>query len=91
MQKEQVSLDAHEVMEHVHRPSEHKVIHVHWIYSVKADEFGNIIRFKARLVAQGCGQVPGIDVDEVFAPISTFGELSWLLQQQRILKFIEWI
>jgi hypothetical protein len=50
-----------------------KVIPVHWIYSVKVDEHGNVIRYKARLVAQGCRQVLGIDVDEVFAPTSSFG------------------
>ena len=42
------------------------MIPVHWIFSVKVDEHGNVTRFKARLVAQGCRQVPGVDVDEVF-------------------------
>lgn len=73
MQEEQDSLDAHDVMEYVHRPRGHKVIPVHWIYFVKVDEHGNIIRFKSRLVAQTCRPIPGLDVDEVFAPISSFG------------------
>ena len=30
-------------------------------------------RYKARLVAQGCRQILGVDVDEVFAPTSSFG------------------
>jgi hypothetical protein len=54
MQEEQNSLDAHDVMEYVPRPHGHKVIPVHWIFSVKTDAHGNILRFKARLVAQGC-------------------------------------
>lgn len=72
MQEEQDSLDAHDVMEYIHRQRGHKIFPVHWIFSVKLDEFGNIIRFKARLVAHGCRQVPSIDVDEVFAPTSSF-------------------
>ncbi len=79
MQEEQNSLDAHEVMEYVTRPRGHKVLPVHWIFSVKVDEFGNVIRFKARLVAQGCRQIPGVDVDEVFAPTSSFGARRALL------------
>jgi hypothetical protein len=79
MQEEQNSLDAHEVMEYVPRQRGQKVIPVHWIFSVKVDEFGNITRFKARLVAQGCRQIPGIDVDEVFAPTSSFGARRALL------------
>ncbi len=70
MREEHDSLDAHEVTEYTPRPRGHKVIPLHWIFSVKVDEFGNVIKFKARLVAQGCTQIPGIDVDEVFAPTS---------------------
>jgi hypothetical protein len=72
MNEEKNSLDAHETMEYVERPWGKKVIPVHWIYSAKVDKFGNVLRFKARLVAQGCRQIPGVDVDEVFAPTSSF-------------------
>jgi hypothetical protein len=79
MNEEKNSLDAHDTMEYVERPWGKKVIPVHWIYSVKVDLHGNITRFKARLVAQGCRQIPGIDVDEVFAPTSSFGARRALL------------
>jgi hypothetical protein len=79
MQEEQNSFDAHDVMEYVARPNGHKVIPVHWIFSVKTDAHGNIVRFKARLVAQGCRQIPRVDVMEVFAPTSTYGSRRALL------------
>lgn len=77
MQEQQDSLGAHDVMEYVHSQTGHKVIQVHGY--VKVDEFGNIMRFKSRLMAQGCSQIPGIDVDEVFAPTSSFGARRALL------------
>ena len=36
----------------------------------KSDEFGNVIRNKARLVAQGYTQVKDIDFDETFALVA---------------------
>ncbi len=79
MNEEMDSLNAHECFEYVDRQRGKKLIPVHWIYSVKVDEFGNVIRYKARLVAQGCRQVQGIHVDEVFAPTSSFGARRTLL------------
>jgi len=73
MVEEKDSLDSHDCFTYVPRPRDQKVIPVHWIYSVKVDSHGNITRFKAHLVAQGCRQIPGIDVNEVFAPTSSFG------------------
>jgi len=34
------------------------------------DESGNIIRSKARLVAQGYTQIEGIDFEETFVPVA---------------------
>lgn len=79
MNEEMNSLNSHECFEYVERQRGKKVIPVHWIYSVKVDEFGNVIRYKARLVAQGCRQIQGVDVDEVFAPTSSFGARRVLL------------
>jgi transposase InsO family protein len=73
MQEEKDSLDANNTMEYVRRPVGRRVIPVHWIFSLKTDSHGNITRFKARLVAQGCRQISGVDYGEVFAPVSSFG------------------
>ncbi|GKB19636.1 retrovirus-related pol polyprotein from transposon TNT 1-94 [Tanacetum coccineum] len=51
-------------------PSSNKVllIKLKWIYKVKTDEFGEVLKNKARLVAQGFRQEDGIDFEESFAP-----------------------
>ncbi|GJU57853.1 retrovirus-related pol polyprotein from transposon TNT 1-94 [Tanacetum coccineum] len=38
--------------------------------AVKTDEFGGVLKNKARLVAQGFRQEEGIDFEESFAPVS---------------------
>jgi Reverse transcriptase (RNA-dependent DNA polymerase) len=73
MVEEKNSLDCHDTMTAVPRTPGMKVIPVHWIYSAKVDCEGNVLRYKARLVDDGCRQIPGVDVDEVFAPTSSFG------------------
>ncbi|GJU94954.1 retrovirus-related pol polyprotein from transposon TNT 1-94 [Tanacetum coccineum] len=53
-------------------PSSNKVllIKLKWIYRVKMDEFGGVLKNKARLVAQGFRQEEGIDFEESFAPLA---------------------
>ncbi|GJU73421.1 retrovirus-related pol polyprotein from transposon TNT 1-94 [Tanacetum coccineum] len=43
------------------------VIKLKWIYKVKTDEFGGVLKNKARLVAQGFRQEDGINFKESFA------------------------
>ncbi|GJW15733.1 retrovirus-related pol polyprotein from transposon TNT 1-94 [Tanacetum coccineum] len=45
-------------------------IKLKWIYKVKTDEFGGVLKNKARLVAQGFRQEEGIDFEESFAPVA---------------------
>ncbi|GJV75132.1 retrovirus-related pol polyprotein from transposon TNT 1-94 [Tanacetum coccineum] len=45
------------------------VITLKWIYKVKLDELGGILKNKARLVARGYRQEEGIDFEEYFAPV----------------------
>nr|GEY09853.1 retrovirus-related Pol polyprotein from transposon TNT 1-94 [Tanacetum cinerariifolium] len=46
------------------------VITLKWIYEVKLDELGGILKNKARLVARGYRQEEGIDFEESFAPVA---------------------
>ncbi|GJT05804.1 retrovirus-related pol polyprotein from transposon TNT 1-94 [Tanacetum coccineum] len=46
------------------------LIKLKWIYKVKTDESGEVLKNKARLIAQGFRQEEGIDFEESFAPIA---------------------
>nr|GFA70952.1 hypothetical protein [Tanacetum cinerariifolium] len=59
-----------EVWELVPRPYKVMVITLKWIYKVKLDELGGILKNKARLVARGCRQEEGIDFEESFASVA---------------------
>ena len=42
------------------------MISARWVYSWKSDEFGVVVRAKARLIARGFGQREGIDFWDTF-------------------------
>ncbi|GKC83400.1 retrovirus-related pol polyprotein from transposon TNT 1-94 [Tanacetum coccineum] len=46
------------------------LIKLKWIYKVKTDDFGGVLKNKARLVAQGFRQEEGVDFEESFAPVA---------------------
>nr|GEZ70046.1 retrovirus-related Pol polyprotein from transposon TNT 1-94 [Tanacetum cinerariifolium]GEZ70659.1 retrovirus-related Pol polyprotein from transposon TNT 1-94 [Tanacetum cinerariifolium] len=51
-------------------PNKVKVITLKWIYKVKLDELGGILKNKAWLVARGYRQKEGIDFEESFTPVA---------------------
>ncbi|GJW85788.1 retrovirus-related pol polyprotein from transposon TNT 1-94 [Tanacetum coccineum] len=59
-----------EVWELVPCPDKVFLIKLKWIYKVKTDESGGVLKNKARLVAQGFRQEEGIDFEESFAPVA---------------------
>ena len=61
------------------RPLDNSVIGTKWISRNKMDESGNVIRNKARLVAQGYSQEEGIDFDETYAPVARLESIRLLL------------
>ncbi|GJU87015.1 retrovirus-related pol polyprotein from transposon TNT 1-94 [Tanacetum coccineum] len=70
MQEELNEFERLRVWEFVLRPDKVMVITLKWIYKVKLDELGGILRNKARLVARGYRQEEGIDFEESFAPVA---------------------
>ncbi|GJY33763.1 retrovirus-related pol polyprotein from transposon TNT 1-94 [Tanacetum coccineum] len=46
------------------------IIKLKWIFKVKKDECGGVLKNKARLVAKGYRQEEGIDFEESFAPVA---------------------
>ncbi|KAL8116542.1 hypothetical protein AgCh_022894 [Apium graveolens] len=70
MQEELNQFERCDVWELVPPPQDAKIIGTRWVFKNKKDEDGNIIRNKARLVAQGYNQQEGIDYDETYAPLA---------------------
>ncbi|GJQ98732.1 retrovirus-related pol polyprotein from transposon TNT 1-94 [Tanacetum coccineum] len=70
MQEELNEFERLGVWELVPRPDKVMVITLKWIYKVKLDELGGILKNKARLVAHGYRQEEGIDFEESFAPVA---------------------
>nr|GEZ73770.1 retrotransposon protein, putative, unclassified [Tanacetum cinerariifolium] len=59
-----------EVWELIPRPYQVMVITLKWIYKVKLDELGGILKNKAHLVVRGYRQEEGIDFEDSFAPVA---------------------
>ncbi|GKA73488.1 retrovirus-related pol polyprotein from transposon TNT 1-94 [Tanacetum coccineum] len=70
MQEELNEFERLEVWELVPRPDRVMIITLKWIYKVKLDELGGVLKNKARLVARGYRQEEGIDFEESFAPVA---------------------
>nr|GEW19200.1 retrovirus-related Pol polyprotein from transposon TNT 1-94 [Tanacetum cinerariifolium] len=70
MQEELNEFKRLDVWELVPRPDKVMVITLKWIYKVKLDELGRLLKNKARLVARGYHQKEGIDFEESFAPVA---------------------
>lgn len=51
-------------------PAGHTTIDLKWVYKVKRDTNGEILKHKARLVAKGYVQKFGIDFEEAFALVT---------------------
>nr|GEX87281.1 retrovirus-related Pol polyprotein from transposon TNT 1-94 [Tanacetum cinerariifolium] len=70
MQDEIHEFDRLQVWELVPQPDCVMIIALKWIYKVKLDEYGDVLKNKARLVAKGYRQEEGINFEESFAPVA---------------------
>ncbi|GJZ95327.1 retrovirus-related pol polyprotein from transposon TNT 1-94, partial [Tanacetum coccineum] len=70
MQEEIHEFDRLDVWELDPPPDCAMIIALKWIYKVKLDEYGDVLKNKARLVAKGYRQEEGLYFEESFAPVA---------------------
>ncbi|GJS43251.1 putative ribonuclease H-like domain-containing protein [Tanacetum coccineum] len=88
MQEELLQFKLQQVWILIDLPHGMKVIGTKWVYKNKRDERGEVVRNKARLVAQGYTQKEGIDYDEVFAPVTRIEAIRLFLAFALFMGFI---
>ena len=54
-------------------------IGVKWVFRVKKDSMGKVVRYKARLVVKGYSQKEGIDYGKVFSPVARMESIRILI------------
>jgi hypothetical protein len=92
MQSEMDVVEKNRTWELADLPRAHNAITLKWVFKLKRDEAGAIIKHKARLVAHGFVQREGIDFDDTFAPWHRWNpcdsSLRWLPRKAGV--FITW-
>jgi hypothetical protein len=76
MQEEMSSIEENETWTLVDLPAP---IGLKWVYKVKRNDRVVIVKHKAHLVEKGYVQRPGIDIEEVYAPVATLESVRLLL------------
>lgn len=79
MQQEMNSIEQNGTWKLTELPKDQKVIGLKWVYKLKKDAEGNIVKHKARLVAKGYSQEQGVDFEESFAPVTRLETVRLLL------------
>ncbi|KAJ9542144.1 hypothetical protein OSB04_028650 [Centaurea solstitialis] len=69
MHREMEALHRNNTWTLVSRPEHHNVVGSRWLFRTKYRADGSIERHKARLVAQGFSQLPGLDYSNTFSPV----------------------
>jgi ATP-binding cassette subfamily B (MDR/TAP) protein 1 len=79
MDDEYASLMKNNTWEIVQLPDGRAVIKCRWVFDIKPGYEEVPERYKARLVALGCSQQPGIDFNQTFAPVVKMSTLRLIL------------
>lgn len=60
-------------------PAGRKAVGSKWVFHIKRNSDGHMVRFKVRLVAKGFTQIPGQDFNHTFAPVAHWDAIRTVL------------
>jgi hypothetical protein len=69
------SLTSNKTWKLVPRPTHQRPIGCRWVFALKRDAKGQVVRHKARLVAKEFSQRHGIDYEETYAPVAALNSI----------------
>jgi hypothetical protein len=78
-QQEMDAVERNSTWELADLPTGYCTITLKWVYKLKKDEAGAVIKHKARLVAHGFVQQEGVDFDDAFTPVAQMESVRLLL------------
>ena len=79
MAEEMASIEANQTWRLTELPRGHRPIGLKWVFKVKKDASGAVVKHKAMLVAKGYVEKQGVDYEEVFAPVARLESVHLLL------------
>ena len=79
MREEMLAIDRNNTWELEIPPLDCRPIGLKWIFKLKKNPQGEVIKHKARLLVKGYSQRKGIDYEEVYAPVIRFETIRILI------------
>ena len=75
MDEELALMAKYDVWDEVDQPADTNIVGCRWVFRIKRNSSGKILKYRARLVAQGFTQLYGIDFHETFAPVARLSSI----------------
>jgi hypothetical protein len=75
MEEELALMAKYEVWDVVDEPDDTNIVGSRWVFRIKRDSNGKILKYRARLVAQGFTQMYGVDFQDTFAPVARLSSI----------------